>query len=129
VPGIKKKMLVFQVDNTKDGNATLAAFKVGYDLNKDINLYAIAQGTVSKSGAYEDNNLFTIGTKAKINNKLDLNAEFSTGDRGDSAVLGANYKLSKDYSVYTNYTLSTDRTDGEQNVFTVGQRKSVWLRL
>ena len=117
------------VDSSKDGDATLAAFKVGYDLNKDINLYAIAQGTINKSRAYEDNNLFTLGTKAKINNKLDLNAEVSTGDRGESAVLGANYKISKDYSFYTNYTLSTDRNDGEQNIFTVGQRKSVTNQL
>ena len=117
------------VDSSKDGDGTLAAFKVGYDLNKDVNLYAIVQGTLKKSGGYEDNNLFTLGAKAKFNDNLDFNGEISTGDRGDSATLGANYKISKDYSVYTNYTLSTDRTDGEQNLFTVGQRKSVTNQL
>ena len=83
------------------------------------------QGTLNKKGAYEDNNLITLGTIAKINNKLDLNAEVSSGDRGEAAFVGVKYKVSKDYNVYTNYTLSTDRTDDKRNVFTVGQRKSV----
>ncbi|WP_299880816.1 hypothetical protein [uncultured Cocleimonas sp.] len=117
------------LDNTKDGDGTLAAFKVGYDLNKDVNLYAILQGTLNKSGAYEDNNLLTLGAKAKLSDKLDFNAEFSTGDRGEAGTLGASYKMSKDYSLYTNYTLSTDRTDGERNIFTVGQRRSVTNQL
>ncbi len=114
-----------KVDDTQDGDGTLGAFKVGYDINNDVNLYVIAQGTLGKSGAYEDNNLFTIGTKAKINSKLDFNAELSTGDRGDAATLGASYRLSDDYSVYSNYVLSTDTTDNKRNTFTIGQRKSV----
>ena len=113
------------IDNTNDGEGTLGAFKVGYDLNKNVNLYAIIQGTIDKKGAYEDNGLFTLGTKAKITNKLDLNVEVSTGDRGEAGILGATYKVSKDYSLYTNYTLSTDRTDGKRNLFTVGQRKTL----
>ena len=108
-----------------DGEGTLAAFKVGYDVSPSVNIYAIAQATLATQGNYEDNNLFTLGTKARINNKLDLNAEISTGDRGDAATLGANYRVSDGYSLYTNYTLSTDRTTGKRNVFTVGQRKSV----
>lgn len=108
-----------------DGDGTLGAFKVGYDLNKDVNLYAIAQGTIAKSGSYEDNNLFTLGTKARINNKLSVNAEVSSGDRGDAATLGADYRVSDSYSVYSNFTLSTDRTDGHRKTFTVGQKKAV----
>ena len=118
-----------ETDSTQDGEGTLAAFKVGYDVNKDVNLYVVAQGTIDKSGSYEDNNLFTIGTKAKINTKLDLSAELSTGDRGDAATLGANYRISKDYSVYTNYTLATDNTNSKRSTFTVGQRKSVTNQL
>ena len=113
------------VDDTNDGEGTLGALKVGYDLNKDVNLYAIIQSTIDKKGAYEDNDLFTLGAKAKISNKLDLNIELSTGDRGDAGVLGATYKVNKGYSLYTNYTLSTDRTDGKRNIFTVGQRKTL----
>ncbi|KAG1654011.1 hypothetical protein GQR58_025277 [Nymphon striatum] len=60
--------------------------------------------------------------------KLELNAEVSSGDRGDAATLGASYKVSDTYSLYTNYTLSTDRTSssrGKRNTFTVGQRKAI----
>ena len=111
--------------NSTDGEGTLGAFKVGYDLNKDVNLYAIAQTTIDKKGAYEDNDLFTLGVKAKVNNKLDLNAEVSSGDRGDSATLGANYRMSDTYSLYTNLTHSTDRTDNNKQAITVGQRKTI----
>ena len=108
-----------------DSTGTLGAFKVGYDVSKDLNLYAIAQGTIEKSGGYTDNNLFTLGTKARINDKLDLNAEISSGDRGDAAKIGANYRMNQGYSLYTNYTLSTDRTDNKRSTMTVGQKKSV----
>ncbi len=122
---VKRVKEVDYVDNTKSGEGTLGAFKIGYDLNKDVNLYAIAQGTLDKSGAYEDNDLFTVGTKAKINSKLDLNAELSTGDRGDAATLSANYKVNDSYSLYTSYTLSTDGTTKDRNTFTIGQRKAL----
>ena len=115
--------------NTGDGEGTLAAFKVGYDANKDVHLYAIAQGTLSKSGSYESNDLLTLGARAKINKKIDLTAEYSTGDRGEAATLGADYRLSDGHTLYTNYTLSTDSTFDKRNLFTVGQRKKVSDRL
>jgi hypothetical protein len=108
-----------------DGRGALGAFKVGYDLNKDVNLYVIAQGTLQKSGSYTDNNLVTIGTKARINHKLQVDAELSKGDRGKSATLGASYNVNDGYKVYSNYTLSKDRVDNNRSTFTVGQRKTV----
>ena len=62
------------VNSNNNGEATLGAFKVGYDVNKVVNLYAIAQGTIEKSGNYQSNDLFTLGTIAKVNDKVDLNA-------------------------------------------------------
>lgn len=112
-----------------DGEGTLAAFKVGYDVNKDVNLYVIAQSTLSKRGAYESNDLVTVGTKAKVNEKIDLTAELSTGDRGEAATLGLDYRLNDGHTLYTNYTLSTDTTFEKRNLFTVGQRKKVSNRL
>lgn len=111
--------------NSTDGEATLGAFKVGYDLNRDVNLYAIAQSTIDKKGAYESNDLLTLGVKAAVNNKLDLKAEISSGDRGDSATLGADYRMSDSYTLYSNFTHSADRTDNNKRAFTVGQRKNV----
>lgn len=108
-----------------DGEGTLGAFKVGYDVNESVNLYGIAQSTISKEGSYEDNDLLTLGIKAKVNNKLDLNAEISSGDRGDGVLVGAGYRMSDSYSLYTNFTLSNDRTDDNKKAFTIGQRKTL----
>ena len=117
-----------QTATNDDGEGTLGAFKVGYDLNKDVNLYAIAQGTINKKGSYENNDLLTLGIRATINSKLDLNAEISGGNRGEAATIGANYRMTDSYSLYSNYTLSTDRTNGQKNTkntFTTGQRKTL----
>ena len=115
--------------NSIDGEGTLAAFKVGYDINNDVNVYLIGQTTLSKEGNYESNDLATIGTKAKLNTKMDLVAELSSGDRGDAATLGLDYKHSDDHSFYTNYTFSKESRNTQRNLFTVGQRKTVTDRL
>ena len=112
-------------DDSKNGEGTLAAFKVGYDLNKDINLYSIVQDVLSKKDGYEDNSLITFGAIAKLNEKIDINAEISTGDRGDSAIVGLKYSIADGHDFYTNYTLSTDSTFDKRNLFTIGQRKTV----
>lgn len=115
--------------NSIDGEGTLSAFKVGYDVNNDVNVYLIGQSTLSKSGNYESNDLITIGSKAKINHKFDLLAELSTGDRGDAATLGLDYKHSDNHTFYTNYTLSRESANTQRNLFTVGQRKTITNRL
>jgi len=121
--------------NTGDGEGTLAAFKVGYDANKDVHLYAIAQGTLSKSGSYESNDLLTLGARAKINKKIDLTAEYSTGDRGEAATLGAEqsglgHTFGLDYDINDDITFSSsvqtaslDKASGgitDRNAFSVG---------
>ena len=115
--------------NSINGEGTLAAFKVGYDINDDLNIYLIGQSTLNKEGNYESNDLITIGTKAELTNKIDLVAEFSTGDRGDAATVGVDYKHSDDHKFYSNYTLSKESKDTQRNLFTVGQRKTVTDRL
>ncbi|RVU84671.1 hypothetical protein EOL70_10475 [Leucothrix sargassi] len=113
----------------EDGKGTLAAIKLGYDVNDDTNIYAIGQKTLSESGSYESNDLFTLGASTQLNDRLTLNAEASSGDRGDAAVAGLDYKINDRQSVYTNYTLSTDSTFDKRNVFTLGQRRNVTNRL
>ena len=114
--------------NTADsltGKGAHAALKVGYDVKPNVNVYAVAQATVKTSGNYEDNNLFSVGTKAKLTDKLELDAELSTGDRGDAATVGASYRMMDNYTLYSNFTHSTDRTDGRRKAFTVGQGVTV----
>ncbi|PWQ92997.1 hypothetical protein [Leucothrix arctica] len=114
------------VNSDNDGEGTLAALKLGYGFSKDFNVYAIAQGTIAESGGYESNDLLTLGATSNLSKKVDLNAEVSSGDRGDSALIGARYKASNDYDLYTNYTMARDSGDNqERNIVTIGQRKSV----
>lgn len=112
-----------------DGEGTLAAFKVGYDLNKGVNIYLVAQQTIETLGDYESNDLVTVGTKAKLTQRVGLIGELSAGDRGEAATLGLDYKRSNDHKFYTNYMLSKESQDTQRNLFTVGQRKSVTDRL
>ena len=112
-----------------DGEGTLLAFKVGYDVKDDVNVYLVGQTTLADDGNYESNDLVTIGTKARLTRKLNLLGELSTGDRGDSATVGVDYKHNDSHSFYTNYTFSKESNTTERNLFTVGQRKSVTDRL
>ncbi len=108
-----------------DGEGTLAAVKVGMDVKPGVNIYGIAQTTVSTKGSYTDNDLFTIGTIARLNNKLSMKGEFSTGDRGEGATFGLDYAMTDTYGVYGSYTLSTDRSNNKRGTFTAGQRKTL----
>lgn len=117
------------VANPADGEGTLAAFKVGFDVNDDTNLYLVAQSTLNKTGNYESNDLVTLGAKAKLTYRVGLVAEVSKGDRGEAATVGIDYKHSTDHKFYTNYTLSKESKDTQRNLFTVGHRKSVTDRL
>ena len=104
---------------------TLGALRLAYDINPDINVYGIGQFTLEKNDNYEDNNLGTLGVRARLKRELSVRAEASAGDRGNSARIGADYAASDTKTMYGTYTLSSDRTDGSNGVFTVGQRSSV----
>jgi hypothetical protein len=115
--------------NATDGKGTLAALKLGYDLNDNLNFYLIGQSTLEKAGHYQANDLITVGTQANLSEKVALVAELSSGNRGDAATLGLDYKRNDSHKLYTNYTLSKNSKNTERNLFTVGQRKSVTDRL
>ena len=113
-----------EVDSILRGKGTLAGAKLRYNINSHFDIYAAAQTTIESEGTYTDNDLYTLGTEIRAG-KLTLNAEASTGDRGESILVGADYGISENYSVYTNYILSTDSTEGKRNIFTMGQRSRV----
>ena len=112
-----------------DSEGALAAIKLGYRVNDKANLYAIAQHTLSQSGTYAANDLLTLGAQTAITKRLSVNAEISSGDRGEAAVAGVNYKLNDRHSFYTNYTLASDAIFDQRNIFTLGQRSQVTNRL
>lgn len=109
-----------------DGGAgSIGALQAGFDVTNNLNLYTAVQATLDNSGTYESNDLLTIGVKSRRSGKLGVNAEASTGDRGDSLVAGVDYKFSNDYSVYANNEISTDDTNNHRRTATIGQRRQL----
>ena len=106
------------------GEGTLLGSRVQYKINSHYDIYVASQYTLDNSGDYRDNNLYTIGGDIYFG-KFTLNAEASSGDRGDAVQIGADYGLAEGYNVYTNYILSTDSTEGDRNILTVGQRSKI----
>ncbi len=113
-----------KIDSILRGKGTLAGLKLSYNVNSYFDVYVAAQTSIEAKGTYHDNNLYTVGANAHVG-KLNLNAEASTGDRGDSLLLGADYGIAEGYSIYSNYILSTDSTEGRRNVLTVGQKSKI----
>lgn len=111
-------------------SGTLAALRYGQRVNQHLELYGIAQLTLDDdSGNYADNNAITAGAKYNFANLSSVGAEYTTGDRGDSARINAEYRVSAEHSFYGNYTYSTDTTTNNAlyrsqspQGFTFGQR-------
>jgi len=112
------------VSNT-EGTLAVGAASVSVNATDNLNLYGIQQLTVKKTGVAKDNDLTTVGAKYQVNDKFKLNAELSTGDRGDSMLLGTERWLSESYQVYSSYVLSLDADSKKKSTFVLGQRKSL----
>jgi hypothetical protein len=122
--GAEVRSVENELDGKQQGKGTLAGLRVKKQINSYFDIYAAVQMSIESEGDYRDNNLYTLGSDLTLG-KLTLNAEASTGDRGDSAQIGADYGINKDYSVYTNYILSTDSTEGDRNILTLGQKSKI----
>ena len=105
--------------------STLGAGKVTVDFSEYVTAYGIAQGTLDRSGNSADNNLLTLGAKAKISDAWSLNGEVSTGNRGFNLTFGAEHIVNDTYSVYGNVNLFNDTDDVLGQSITVGQRKTL----
>ena len=106
-------------------SATLGAARVNVELSESLEAYGIAQGALDRSGNYQSNTLLTAGAKAKVSDRLSVNGEVSSGDRGINLILGAEHALSDTYSIYGNVNFLNDRNDSLEKKATFGQRKSV----
>ncbi|MEO8000953.1 MAG: hypothetical protein ABI644_03680 [Arenimonas sp.] len=124
---------VRRVTDTNAGisaSGTLAAIRYGQRVNPSVELYGVAQVTLDDdNGNYANNDAYTAGAKYTFGNLSSVGAEYTTGDRGDSARINAEYRLSPEHSIYGAYTYSTDVTTGDtlfdnQNPtgITLGQR-------
>lgn len=119
-------------ENRLSGNATglLAALQYKHRFGTSFELYGTAQKTLDDdSGRYADNDAYTLGAKYLFGDLSSVTAEVTHGDRGDAAMVGAEYRISPNHTLYTNYTHSTDRSpydplfnNRRDNGWTIGQR-------
>ncbi|MEO8999878.1 MAG: hypothetical protein ABI227_04380 [Rhodanobacter sp.] len=128
--GFELNQLSQQSLNGTTANPLLAALSYDYRLSSALELYSIAQYTLSDdNGAYPENNRLTVGSKYLFGNRSTVGAEVSDGSRGHGAQLNADYQLSTDHNLYSTYRYSTDTTapdplfnPDQQSGWTLGQR-------
>lgn len=92
----------------------------------DWNAYGFVQGTAKQSGALAENDRVGVGGLKRINDRLKLGGELSTGDGGAGAKLSGDWQVDDRTSFYTTYTFASDRTDtgfsGRNGLLTAGGR-------
>jgi len=111
-------------------NPLLAAVSYDFRYSPSLDLYTIGQYTLSDDhGAYQKNNLVTVGAKYLFANKSSVGAELSDGSRGYGALVNADYQLTTDHDLYSTYRFTTDTTapdplfnPDQQAGWTLGQR-------
>ena len=138
-----------------DGDALLAGVRVGYDLDDTRTIYGSVQTGLDESGSYVHNDMIALGIDTQVNDRTAISLEASEGDRG-SALSGGfeytpadrfgvklksgigsgaltqfsgNYELDDGHELYGSYALDPDRTFGDRNILTLGQRRDMGNRL
>ncbi|MBT8143094.1 MAG: hypothetical protein KJO55_00235, partial [Gammaproteobacteria bacterium] len=89
----------------------LLAMRYSYSLTDAIDVYGIGQVTLDNdSGRYDNNDLGTIGARVSLG-RTSVQGEYSSGHRGEGALLNMDYRLNDRHQVYGTFTQSVDSTD------------------
>ncbi|MCB1735147.1 MAG: OmpA family protein [Gammaproteobacteria bacterium] len=100
----------------EDGQRLDLAVQLDYTGGKNWSAYGFAQGTVEREAGRAKNDRVGIGGDWQVNNRLTLDGEVSGGDRTVGTRIGATFQKDDKTEVYTNYQLTTDRTDDGENL-------------
>ena len=111
------------------GASSVAGAKADFDVTDDLNVYAAHQQTLRNSGSETSNNGSTVGAGYTLNNRLGINGELSSSERGNSAILGVDVGVSDSYNLYSNYTYSLNQNESIRNTIVLGQRKTLSSQL
>jgi len=111
-------------------DALLAAIGYRQRFGSSWELYGTGQVTLDDDGgAYEKNDLLTLGARYLFGDRSSVGAEVSGGSRGHGAKVDGEYRMAPDHSLYGSYSFSSDRTGtdplfdtGLQSGWTLGQR-------
>lgn len=116
----KSSLITLNSDELDNGKAVLIGTKLTYAISPTTEVFTKLQGNVWRGDEYKTNNLYSVGGKSDLTEKLRLEAEGSTGNRGEAVDVRLLHKYSEDYEVYVGYYL--DNTDDRENSITFGQR-------
>lgn len=111
---------------SQSGSRTDAVARLDYtpDPGEDWALYGYVQGTLEKQGTRRDNDRIGLGGERRINDRFKLGGELSDGDGGFGARISGDWHVDDRSSLYTNYSLTPDRTDegfrGRAGLLTAG---------
>ena len=137
------------------GAASLLGVRLSREVSEERTVYARAQSAVETDDGYEDNDLIALGTNVRRNDRLGYSFEANSGDRGHALLAGVDYSpspasgfnvssgvgsgaisqfstrytLFEGYELYGSYAVNPDRTEGERNMMTLGQRRDLGQRM
>ena len=95
----------------KEGDRTDAAVKLLYDSRKRWTAYGFVQETIQSSDDREDNGRIGIGGSLRLTDRFNMAAEISAGDLGTGGKLGIEYLYSDRTTLYSNYSVESERSD------------------
>ena len=93
------------------GQRTDLSLQVDARLNDRASIFGFGQATLDNDPMRQDNSRAGIGGNFKLNERITVNGEVSTGDGGLGANAQASFQRSDNSRYYLGYALSTDRTD------------------
>lgn len=110
---------------SQTGQRTDGVARIDYKPDaKAWSLYGYGQGTMETAGLMPTNDRFGAGGDWRVNDRFKLNGEVSDGDGGFGGRIGGDWQVDDRSSLYSNYTLTTNRTDdgfrGRAGVLTTG---------
>ncbi|WP_418119705.1 OmpA family protein [Variovorax sp. 350MFTsu5.1] len=93
------------------GERADAAVQLEYTGADRWSAYGFAQKTLRRTGTRLENDRIGLGGRYRVNDKLALRGELSTGDGGFAGKAGVDYQYDDRSSVYMTYVSDTGRTD------------------
>ncbi len=140
-------------DASNDSKAIMVGARARYKLNARDGVYLELQTAADSQGAFQDNDLVTVGWERQVNEKLGFVMEVADGDRGSALIGGVDYKVNENvgvdfkagigsnaynragatlgfdngYQLYGSYGNDPDQLlsgNGSRRITTIGQRKT-----
>ena len=105
-----------QVEHTIGTDESIQASLLGMQytnhLTSNLEGYLRTQLTLDNdSGAYDNNDMVTVGTRYQVGARTMVGTEISSGHRGSGATVTADHQLNDIHQLYGSYTHYADRTD------------------